>query len=194
MLTEEGKKYKEELEARIAKRIEAFKAEQRELISELAQVGVNVDIVNRLPSIPTSEYRHAIPILMEHLRRDYSDGTLESLARSLATKEAAKYWDEIVAMYKASATRKAQGPGDLPMGLAAAVAAACPPGRLGDLIALVKDPKLPNRVLLLTPLRKRRAKDPEIARLIDELRHDPELAKEINSWKVLPSQSISATH
>lgn len=194
MLTEKGRKYKEELEARIAKRIADFKVEQRELILELARVGVKVDIVNRLPSISTTEYRHAIPILMEHLRRDYSDGTLESLARALATKDASEYWEEIVAMYQSSPARTDNAGSGFAMGLAAAVAGACPPKRIPDLIVLLRDRRLPYRALLLAPLRKRRGKSSDIAHVIEELRHDPDLATEINSWKILPSQPSRASH
>jgi len=194
MLTDEGRKYKEDLEARIEARIAAFKQEQSELLDELARVGINVDIVNRLPSVPTSDYRHALPILMKHLRRNYSNGTLESLARSLATKDAREYWDELVAMYKISPSLKAKGPGDVDMGLAVAVAASCPPNRISELIELLRDRSLPCRVMLLSPLRKRRGKDYDVAQALDEFRHDPELAKEIDSWKVLPSQKRSASH
>lgn len=194
MLTEEGKKHKADLEARIEKRVAAFKVEQRYLLTELAQVGVNVDIVNRLPTMPTCEYSHAIPILIKHLHLDYSDGTLESLARSLATKDAAQYWDDLVAMYTASVNREARGPGDFTMALAAAVAASCPPLRLNELIELLRNQKLPYRALLLSPLRKKRGKNRDIAHVIEELRHDPALATEINSWKTLPLQEKPFSH
>lgn len=194
MLTEEGKKYKAKLDAEIADRIAAFKVEQREMLDELAEVGVVVDMVNRLPNISTQTYVHALPILMKHLRRDYSDGTRASLARSLATKEASKYWDELVAMYRKSPDRPSTGTSHVSMALAAAISAACPKARINELIELVKDVRLPHRVLLLTPLRKRRGRDLAVAQLIDELRHDPALAKEINSWKVLPSQVVLRSH
>jgi hypothetical protein len=131
---------------------------------------------------------------MRHLRREYSEGTLASLARSLAAKEASEYWDELVTMYLASADRQPTGPGDLAMALAAAVAAACPKKRLDDLASLVKNQRLPHRVLLLTPFKKRRGNDPAVAHLIEELRHDPALAKEIGRWKILPSQASPRSH
>ncbi|SEO31213.1 hypothetical protein SAMN02800692_0171 [Luteibacter sp. UNC138MFCol5.1] len=194
MLTDEGKRRRATLDAEIAERIAAFKVEQREMLGQLAEVGVHVDMVNELPNVPTSDYVQALPILMRHLRREYSEGTLASLARSLATQEASEYWDELVAIYKASPDRASTGPGNLPMALAAAVAAACPKNRLGDLATLVKDQRLPHRVLLLTPFKKRRGRDPAVANLIDELRHDPALAKEIGRWKILPSQADPRSH
>ncbi|WP_413624393.1 hypothetical protein [Luteibacter sp. Lutesp34] len=194
MLTEEGKKRRAALDAEIAERVAAFKVEQREMLEELAEIGVHVEMVNHLPNLPTSDYVQALPILMKHLRRDYSEGTLASLARSLAAKEASEYWDELVAMCLASADRPSTGPGNLAMALAAAVAAACPKNRLDDLTNLVKNQRLPHRVLLLTPFKKRRGRDSAVARLIEELRHDPALAKEIGRWKILPAQALPRSH
>ncbi|WP_448100169.1 hypothetical protein [Luteibacter jiangsuensis] len=194
MLTEEGKKRRDALDAEITERIAAFKVEQRKMLEELAEIGIHVEMVNRLPNLPTSDYVQALPILIKHLRREYSEGTLASLARSLAAKDASEYWDELVAMYLASAHRISTGPGNLAMALAAAVAAACPKNRLDDLTNLVKNQRLPHRVLLLTPFKKRRGRDPAVARLIEELRHDPALAKEIGRWKILPSQASLRSH
>jgi hypothetical protein len=194
MLTEEGKKLRAARDAEIAERVAAFKVEQREMLKELAEVGIEIDMVNLLSSRTVAENVQAMPILMKHLRRDYSEGTLASLARSLATKEAGKYWDELVSMYRNSADRTPTGPGNFVMALAAAVSAACPPSRINDLIELLRDRRLPERLLLLTPLKKRRGRDPAIAQVIEELRHDPALSKEISSWKILKSQAVPRSH
>lgn len=194
MVTEEGQKKQAALRAEIAERVAGYKREQQQLLAELASVGVHIDMVNRLPMVPTKDYVQAIPILAKHLKKEYSEATLESLARTLATQEAKQYWDDLVELYRHNRDRVREGSGDFTMGLAAAVAAACPPARLDELIELVRDPGLPHRVLLLTPLRKRRGKDPKIAQLIEELRHDPALTKEISSWKVLSSQGTHRSH
>lgn len=194
MLTEEGRKKRAAQDAEIEARIAAFKIEQRELLEELASVGVHVDMVNRLPNVPTSDYQHALPILMKHLRKHYSDGTLASLARALAAKESRKYWDELVEMYKSCSDPTSNRGNNVAMALAAAVAASFPPERIDELIELLRDQGLPYRAMLLRPIRAKRGKSLDIARLIDELRHDPALSTEINSWKVLPSQAISRSH
>lgn len=191
-MTEEGKK--QALSVEIETRIAQFKAEQEDMLRELSEVGVHVEMVNQLPNLSTAEYVQALPILMSHLRKEYSDGTIASLARSLATKEARRYWDELIAMYRRSADRPPKGPGNVPMALAAAVSATCPPDRLGDLVELIKDQTLPNRVLLLRPLKERRGRDSKIAEIMEELRRDPALAKEINSWKVLRGQKMPSSH
>jgi len=194
MLTEDGKRKKADLEAKVQERMTRGKNEQRALLSELLAVGVKVDMVNLLPMIPTKEYTAAIPILARHLHTQYSEATLESIARALATQEAKDYWDDLRALYVHERNRMAQDGGDFEMGLAAAIAASCPPNRLGELIELIRNQELPHRVLLLNPLRRRRGKDAKIAELLDELRRDPALAREINSWKILPAQSVARTH
>lgn len=80
------------------------------------------------------------------------------------------------------------------MALAAAVAGSWPPNRLSDLITLLRDEQLPYRALLLGPIRRKRGKSAEIALLVEELRHDPALATEINSWKTLPTQVKPQSH
>jgi hypothetical protein len=48
MLTEEGKKRRAARAAEIAERVAAFKIEQRELLKELAEVGIEIDMVSLL--------------------------------------------------------------------------------------------------------------------------------------------------
>lgn len=185
MLTEDGKRVKLARDKEIEQRIKGFKIEQEALLKELESVGVHVDMVNRLPMTPVEEYAQAIPILFRHLKRVdfYSEGTLESIARSLAVKESAIYWDQLVEAYQQQRSRQRTGPGNFVMGLAAAVGVSCPPSRIEELILLLKQSDLPHRVLLLNPLRKRRGKDVHIAMVSEELALDPALSKEINGWK-----------
>jgi hypothetical protein len=60
-VAEEGKKRRAARDAEIAERVAAFKVEQRELLKELAEVGVEIDMVNRLPNRATAEYVQALP-------------------------------------------------------------------------------------------------------------------------------------
>lgn len=188
MLTPEGRAYKEALDAAIAKRIEGFKEEQRELLEELASVGVELDLVNDLPMWPSKDYAHTLPILAKHIHRNYSQGTLASIARSMSMKQAGPYWDELVKLYRRQPEHREPGPGDFGMALAVAITGSMPAERLDDLIELIKTPGLPNRVLLLTPIQRRRSRHPRIAELVEELRHDPVFAKEINRWKGVKRQ------
>jgi hypothetical protein len=189
MHTKEGREKRVAQDARIEAQLRNAKEEQRELLGELREAGVDTDMVNRLPMTPTREYVHALPILSRHLHREYSEGTLESIARSMATPAASVYWDDLVAMYRKQRGKERTRPGNFAMGLAAAVAASCPPARMNELVELLRDRALPDRVLLLAPLRKRRGRDPVIAEVLEELREDPDLVKEISSWKQLKNST-----
>lgn len=61
--------------------------EQAMLLADLRRVGYRIrwiwDFVNTADS-----YDEAIPVLVDHLRRPYSDGTREGIARALAVREA----------------------------------------------------------------------------------------------------------
>jgi hypothetical protein len=182
-LSPEGKAKQEALGAEIDRRLKAAAEEQVDLLHELAKAGVNVELVNYLPNWPNDAYKHALPVLAKHIAMPYSQGTLESLARAMAMREAAPYWDLLVDLYKKQPAAKSPEPGDFGMGLAAAVSASVPKGRLDELMELIKNPELRSRVLLLRPLQRRRNREPRIASFLEELRHDPEFSVEINSWK-----------
>ena len=69
-------------------------------------------------------------------------------------------------------------------GLACALSVAVTDETLGELIALARDRSHgESRILLLSALRKRRFKNPLARTAIEELANDPELQKEITSWR-----------
>jgi len=172
-----------DLDDAIMARTERLTSEQAILRRDLAEASVQVGTVGELVMRENRSYLHASPILVRHLHGDYSEGTLESIARALAMKESYPYWDELVELYVSQPSCEPAGPGDFSMGLAAAISASIRPERMGDLIDLLKNRRLRNRALLLTPLRRRSPRDPKIAAVLEELRHDPDLSREINSWK-----------
>lgn len=172
-----------ELDAAIAARVDLMKSEQARLLRELSSVGVHVQLVSDLNRWENKSYAHVLPILARHLHGAYSCGTLSSIARAMAMREAYPYWDELVSLYTSQPSVRPEGPGDFSMALGVAVSASFRPERMADLIDLLRTQGLRNRVLLLTPLRRRRSRDPYIAQVLEELRHDPDLSKEINSWK-----------
>lgn len=167
--------------------------EQRMLMEELRKVGVVADSVGHLTSNP-GPYPQAIPILLRHLQLPYSDATRESIARCLAVPEPAVLaaWPMLVEEYRKAPTGKGFiGPGESKQyrlgakdGLALALRAAVSEKTLPDLISLIKDrTNGESRVLLLKVLKERRKKNPAISQLLMELTEDPDLRKEIASWK-----------
>lgn len=170
-----------------------LKEEQRVIIEELRKVGVVADSVWSLVNDP-GPYPQAIPILLRHLKLPYSDATRDGIARCLAVPEPTvrAAWPMLVEEYKKAPIGKGFiAPGETKQyvlgakeGLALAVRAAVSDQTLPEFISLIKDRSNgESRVLLLKVLRKRRKKDPAIAQLLKELVEDPDLKKEITSWK-----------
>lgn len=163
--------------------------EEKPIVADLREAGGNVasvwDLVNS-----KSGYPNLVPILMKHLQLPYSDRTRSGIARALAVPAASEYWDFLVQQYVcAKAGRGPVFPGEdteFLLGIKDALACALAGSVTGDtlplLIELAKDPTNgESRILLLRPLR--RSKGTTAKNAIEELRHDPQLAKEINSWR-----------
>ncbi len=162
-----------------AARTAVYRAEQAEMLAELRKVGIDIQLVSDLVNTSTN-YGQAIPILVKHLPRPYSEATREGIARALAVPEARAWWSILLDEYRsAPATR---GRASVKEGLAAALAATASDEVIGDLVAVATDPSQgETRVLLLSALR--RSKEVEAKRALRELATDPVCAGEIASWK-----------
>ena len=95
-----------ELEAAV--RLEQDRKEQAELVDDLKAVGIDVtsirDLVHRYKSYPA-----AIPVLLRHLKRPYSERTREAIARSLTVPDAAYAWDELLKLFLEDSETKTNG-------------------------------------------------------------------------------------
>ena len=168
------KKLRDQEEAELAA---SLRSEQESLLHELSEVGWHVNSVWDL--VNTSKaYPEAIPVLLHHLAYPYSARTREGIARALAVREARYAWPILANAYRA----EPNGRRTAKDGLAVALSATVTPETLLEFINIVKDRSNgESRVLLLRPLRKLKS---DVARsVIEELSSDPELAKEIASWK-----------
>ncbi|MHA6907962.1 hypothetical protein ACQUJS_05925 [Ralstonia pseudosolanacearum] len=186
------KKQQEREQAR-SERVARIHAEQAPLLTDLHAIGLKINSVSDL--INTAErYEKAIPVLLRHLLISYSDVTKETIARSLAVPEpeVQKAWPLLVEEYrKAPMGWGIKAPGDTKEyrlgakdGLACALSVAVTDETLPELIALAKDrTQGESRVLLLSALKKRRKKNPLAQQAIEELASDPELEREIASWR-----------
>lgn len=175
------------------KRAVRIRAEQALLLAELRSLGLPIESLGDI-SVRSARYEDAVPVLLRHLPLPYSDATREAIARLLAapSPKVRKAWPILVAQYKSA--RSGMGitaPGDTREneygekdGLAWALTATVTEEKLDELISLVKDPRHgPSRILLLPPLRRRRRKNLMVRQLLDELASDPDLCKEIASWR-----------
>ncbi|MBB6243673.1 hypothetical protein [Rhodanobacter sp. MP1X3] len=161
------------------------------LLSELQAAGLKIQSVGDLIGM-SERYEAVIPILLKHLQMPYSDAVRETIARSLAVPEpeVRNAWPILVEEYRKAPTGWGiKGPGDAKEfrlgakdGLACALSVAVTDETLADLIAIAKDrTQGESRVLLLSALRK--SKNPLAKQAIEELASDPDLKKEIASWR-----------
>lgn len=192
----ESSRLREINRAKEQERIESsarLRVEEEPILAELRAVGWDVESVWDLVNTST-RYANAISILLKHLLLPYSDRTREGIARSLAVRESGVQdaWPVLVKEYlKAPIGWGIKAPADTREyrlgakdGLACALAVAVTEETLEELIDLAKDKvQGGSRILLLYPLKKRRNKNPMVKLAIAELARDPELAKEISSWR-----------
>lgn len=188
-LCEINKVREQERQASVAR----IRVEEASLVAELQATGLKIQSVGDLINM-RERYGAAIPILLKHLRMPYSDVVREGIARSLAVAEpeVQKAWPILVEEYrKAPMGWGIKGPGDTKEfqlgakdGLACALSVAVTDETLEELVALAKDrTQGESRVLLLSALKKRRDKNPLAKHAIEDLASDPDLEKEIASWR-----------
>ena len=143
------------------------------------------DLVNT-----SANYAEAIPVLLRHLLLPYSDRTREGIARALAVPTARTAWPTLVEEYrKAPMGMGPRAPGEAEElrlgakdGLACALAATATEDVMPELVALAKDPSHgPSRCLFLSALK--RSKSDMARAALKELASDPDLKKEIASWR-----------
>lgn len=161
---------------KLAKRAAQARVEQAELVNELGRVGVIVDTVWDL--VTTSDpYPAAIPILLRHLDRPYSDRTREGIGRALGTKAARPVaWDQLVAGLQDGSLQDGAGDGAM-----VAISAMASPSDLDLLCHLMREQSLgPRRILLVRNLT--RSKRKEAKETLLALRDDPDLKLEIDRW------------
>jgi hypothetical protein len=167
-----------EQEVALAERAARSKADQAPLLTDLAASGVKAESVWELVST-TSSYNQALPVLLAHLQRPYFDSVREGIARALAVPATKNIgWPILVDEFRRTDAANKQ----VKDGLAVALAGASDDSVLADLIDLAKDKSRgSSRILLLS--RIKRSKQPEAKQAIAELVNDPQLAKEIVSWR-----------
>lgn len=123
-------------------------------------------------------YDEALPILFEHLTKDYPDEILDGIARALAVPQALSYRPQLISLF----VREPPVSAGFRYGLGVAIGNTTGPFNLLETVQLVKKTSLGESRMALLPAIKRSRK-PEMRKVIDELSNDPDLAKEIASWK-----------
>ena len=172
---------KEEKALRRTEKRTRLRDEQAPLLADLRAAGFDVksvwDFVNTSDSYPA-----AIPVLLKHLTHLYSGPIREGIGRALAVREARSAWPMLADLYRKEPTPSQPGR-CLKDGLAVALSETVTDATMDELIALAKDRSHgESRLLLLSALKG--SKLPIAKTAIAELADDPDLAKEIASWRL----------
>jgi hypothetical protein len=167
-----------EQEKELERREAESRKEQATLLRELAAVGVKVSTVWDLVNTSAS-YTAALPTLLDHLKRPYSDGTREGIARALAVRATRPIgWSVLVEEFEKTEPSNNR----VKDGIAVALAGSSDDAVISELIELAKDKRHgDSRLLLLLGIK--RSRRPEAKEAICELAADPALSKEIRSWR-----------
>jgi hypothetical protein len=153
------------------KRAEEWRRAEAPLVDELKAAGFAVESAWDLVNTPGS-YPAAVPILLEHLPRQYPAAVREGIARALAVPEAKVGWDLLLRLYRDEREARAKD------GLAVAIAAAADDGLIDDVIVLARDAQHgASRLLLLSALE--RSANARARAALMELGTDPDLKKEV---------------
>lgn len=131
----------------------AAKAQERLLASlpvldDLRSVGVEVESLGHLYKQPDA-YDVAIPVLLDHMRREYPERTLEGIGLALPFKLPAKCWDEVKALYLATGSDAVRDR------LGAALASCAARKHYEDLLRFIQDEALgESRIYFLRPINR----------------------------------------
>lgn len=167
-----------EQDEELAKLTAFYRDAEAPLVRDLAELGVEVGSVYDLVN-DTVSYENAIPVLLDHLRREYPDAIREGIARALGIPAARLLgWRVLVDEYRRTENENNR----VKDGLAVALSGASDDSVVQELIDLAKDKNNgDSRLLLLLGIK--RSWRPEARQAIAELAHDPQLGKEIKSWR-----------
>jgi len=167
-----------EQEKVMSARKEFLREEMSPILTDLASVGIMTDDVWQVKT-EKKENAKAIPILLDHLQRSYPSIIRAGIAQRLAVRATRKIgWKILVDEYRETDIHDDH----VKQSIASALAGASDDSVINELIALAKDRSQGNsRILLLRGIR--RSRRPEARQAIEELANDPDLAKEIKSWR-----------
>jgi hypothetical protein len=183
----------QEREAKRQERVKLIAIEVKPVESEIQKLGIKIDALHQLNDTDFKQHSDLLPILIRHLKYPYFDTVKSIIASALGTKEAYSAWPVIVDEYR----NAPQGRGITVKGdteelslsykdsLANTLCDLFRNERIGEYLELLRDKKNgSSRILLLAPLRSRYKKNLMIKEVLFELKADPDLVKEIASWKI----------
>ncbi|MBO9739194.1 hypothetical protein J7432_09210 [Xanthomonas axonopodis pv. begoniae] len=172
------------------KAIEEYVKNSAPVVAALRRAGVNVNSIEELGGNGECDPR-AVPVLLEHVSFDYPNRVREIILRRLATPHARKYWGQLVEIFEKNTLSLAP---DIRYVAALALSGAADDTVLDDVIRLLGDKSLGmDRAPLLLALIRSKSSKAKMTLL--ELRDDPDLGKQIKTFRRLErhQKAISAS-
>jgi hypothetical protein len=161
-------------QAEDAERVRRSRDEQLPLLADLQAVGIELDTIWHLYKHPDARAR-AIPVLLQHIVRDYPDRVLEGIGEGLCDRAARPWWNEIKDLYLATASQVVRDR------LAAALSICAARAQYEDLLAFVSNESLgESRIYFLRSINRigNRMTAGRGRAVVESLAADPLLGKE----------------
>lgn len=165
----------EELDAPRRERVKFLLKSEGPLVKALNRAGAQISSIDELVN-SNDKYPELVPILLEHLDRDYPLEIRMAIARALAVPGARIGWKRLVQQFNEEPPVESSGDlNEFKWALHLAIAAAADESVLDELITLVVDRRRhgESRSVFIDALA--RMNDPRAAALLEELRDDPDL-------------------
>jgi Arc/MetJ family transcription regulator len=138
----------ERADAQIAAQAEERKKASEPVVDDLRAAGVRITSLWKLYEQPEA-YPLAIPVLLEHLTRDYPERTLEDIGHALPFKPSAAWWADFKALYLSTDSNAVRDR------LAAAMCNCATRKHYDDLLAFICNEDLgPSRLYFLRPINR----------------------------------------
>ena len=169
--------YRAELERVAAERsasVERRRLACQPVIDDLRSAGVMVYDLYQLYKQPES-YPRAIPVLLDHLQRDYPERALEDVGHALPSKPDPSWWADFKHLYVTTRS------GAVRDRLAAAMSGCARREHFDDLVEFTRNADLgPSRIYFLRPINRigNRINSGQGRAVIEQLAEDPVLGKE----------------
>jgi hypothetical protein len=165
---------RDEFEARLAAERVRLAAAEAPVVRDLNAAGLRVESVWDLVNTNDS-YTVALPILLDHLQRDYPDKVREGIARAMAVRESKFAWHTLIRLFRAQFDANPNG---VKGALAVALSEAADDEVMSDLIELFEEPRHgESRIFFVTTLKRSRLANARAA--LAAGRQDPQLVREI---------------
>jgi hypothetical protein len=120
-------------------------------------------------------YPHVLDLLIEHLQGEYPSRVQEGIGRALAVPESRRFWSTLLRLFRHHPDGGIVNQGKF--GIGCALAAGFTEDRLGDVIAILDDPRHGgNRAVFLPVIARLKSSDATAA--LERAAEDPDLEKE----------------